>query len=479
MNESQPIRRPKQVSPPREPIWLTPGPKHTNNIFTLDGESLTLSQVVWFLLLHAPLMLIFQTLPILATAHSIFMLLLGFHFLIRDQKATRVAWVLGYLAGAEILWRGLEATIVWEYGKYATILLAGFMILKARAPHSPTVWPVLFVGLLVPGIFIAPHFDREMISYQLAGLVALAVATMAFSTLEFRKPDLQRLFLFAIAPVMSVSFLTIYYLVTQDIRFYGGGANEQITGGIGANQVASALSFGATVAFFYIFLALDAPKVRNLMLGLLVGFTVLSILTFSRSGLWNTVGAVAIGLFFLAQDRLRASRVLMMLVQFTLIGYFLLFPFLLNLTSGTFLDRFSDFDSTGRDKLVEIDYQLFLDNPVTGVGVGRSPYYHIAYFGYPKNTHTEYFRLLAEHGSLGVAAIGLLAAITIRRFLKKQKPFEKSVTTAFTVWMLLYLAHSATRMVAPSFAFALAAAKFLPEEESEDDPLARPYYHRR
>jgi hypothetical protein len=86
-------------------------------------------------------------------------------------------------------------------------------------------------------------------------------------------------------------------------------------------------------------------------------------------------------------------------------------------------------------------------------------------FGYPKPTHTEYSRLMAEHGSFGMAVIVLLVIATVSRFFAYRPAVSKGLALGFTVWALLYMAHSATRMVAPSFAFGLAAATFLPEEE--------------
>jgi hypothetical protein len=148
-----------------------------------------------------------------------------------------------------------------------------------------------------------------------------------------------------------------------------------------------------------------------------------------------------------------------------LVVYFAVLPLLSSLTGDAVFARFRDFDSTGRDILIWIDYQLFLENPIWGVGVGQSPYYHAFTFGYPKPTHTEYSRLLAEHGSFGIAVFVLFVVATLIRFFSRRSAISKGFALGFTVWALLYMAHSATRMVAPSFAFGLAAAHFLPEED--------------
>lgn len=447
------------------------------------NEEPTTSQVVRFLLLHAPLMIIFQRIPITATIYAAVIFITGLYYLAQDDKPTRTAWVIAYLAGAEILWRGAGAPyLISEYGKYSTMALSILVLLKYRSKNSAVLWPLLFVALLVPAIFVAPSFDRQAISYQLGGPVTLAVASMAFSTIEFKKADLQRLFLAVIAPTISMAFLIIFIGWTQDISFASGGANEEITGGIGANQVTSALSLGSTAAFFYIFTKPKSSFIRNLMISISVILLATSVLTFSRAGLWNTLGAVAMSIPFLFRSRWQGSNTFSVILVFSVLGYFVVFPFLNSVTGGAIVSRFSDLDTTGRDILVKIDYKVFQENPILGVGVGQSVYYHVPYFGYRKPTHTEYSRLLAEHGSLGVAALLLLASVTLSRITSKRSPFSKSVSVSFTTWALLYMTHAATRMVAPSFAFGLAAANFdLEEEPDKEDtqPIRRTPRYRR
>lgn len=440
-------------------------PSAFDSLLAIHGDSVTFTQALIFLGLHVPLMLIFRAVPFVATIHSLFVLGIGIYFLSRDKEPIRVAWVIAYLAGAEISWRGVNATLIWEYGKYVTILLSILIMLKFRSPKKVVFWPILFISLLIPSIFISPVFDRTAISFQLAGPVAIGVATMAFSTIEFKKTDIERLFLAIIAPTITMAFLSFFLLSTNDITFSGGGANEAVTDGIGANQVTSALSFGATAAFFYIFLGVNDWRTRWLMIGIAIGLTMISVITFSRSGLWNTVGSVLTASFFLLRDRLRRSRLLTFILQLSAIGYFVLFPYLLNLTEGALLDRYSDLDTTGRDVLFQIDYQLFLDNPFLGVGVGYSPFYHVSVFGYAKPTHTEYSRLLAEHGVLGASAIALLLGVALARAFSRRTPISKGFSVGFTIWGLLYMTHSATRLVVPSVALALAAADFIADED--------------
>lgn len=426
-------------------------------------ENIPFRVIVGLMILHAPLMLIFLKWPILATLHSIGVLLLGLFFLISDSSPARVAWVIAYIAGAELLWRGMNAALVWEYGKYATLLLSILVLLKYRKKFA--FWPILLLGLMVPGILIMPGFNREDFAFQLAGLITLAVASMMFSAMTINRMDLQKIFLAIILPSLAVAALIAFNISTKSVTFSGRNSNEVVSDGIGANQVTTILSLGSTASFFFIFLVRRERRVRFLMIGIFLLLAVASTLTFSRSGLWTTMGAILSGAFFLFQDRRRIPAVFAVFLAVGLAAYFVVFPWLNDVTDGALLARFTNLNSTGRAEIIEIDYQLFLDHPVFGVGVGQSPYYHIPVFGYKANSHTEYSRLLAEHGSFGIAIIALMIVVLFSYTLLGQSKLSKSISVSCAVWALLYMTHSATRLVAPSFMFGLAAANLLLEGE--------------
>jgi len=294
----------------------------------------------------------------------------------------------------------------------------------------------------------------------------------------FKKAELQRLFLAAFAP--TVPWALTIFLNLQGAQFLAA-SNEQVTGGIGANQVSTTLSLGSMAAFFYIFLANKDARVRRLMIALSIGLFIASVMTFSRGGVWNTVGSILVAVFFLSRDRRRTSRIYGGLLALAALGYFVIFPYLNNFTNGALLGRFKSIDDTGRSILVEIDYQVFLDHPILGVGVGQSPIYHLPVFGYLKPTHTEYSRLPAEHGILGVIIIAILLLVALLRIFSKRPPASKAISTSMSIWALLYFLHSATRTVAPSLTFGLAAAQFDPdvEESAEGDSTARSNHRRR
>ena len=429
------------------------------------GENLPFVQIIRFLAWNAPLMLLFWNVPLIGRIHSVLTLLIGVYYALRDERPARAAFVIAYIASCEILWRGTAASLLSEYGKYSSILLSILIILRFRLLGKNLLWPVLFLLLLLPGVLIAP-FDRQAISFQLAGPVAIAFLSMAYGGIKFTWKEIQQLLLATIAPAIAMGLFVGFMLFTNDVQFSGGGEDEAITGGIGANQVSSALALGATAAFFYIFLSGKDRRVRYMMIAFSLGLLILAVLTFSRGGVWTALGAAGLGAVFMIRDRRLFLRILGSLFLLFFLGYFVLFPIINRITGGTVVTRFSSLDTTDRDVLFEIDYRVFLDNPLFGVGVGQSPKYHFPAFGYPKPTHTEYSRLLAEHGSFGVAVMALWVLVFLLRMLSHRDPLWKGISAGFTLWALLFMVHSATRMVAPSFTFGLAAAQLLPDEDT-------------
>jgi hypothetical protein len=125
------------------------------------------------------------------------------------------------------------------------------------------------------------------------------------------------------------------------------------------------------------------------------------------------------------------------------------------------VQRFKNPDLTGRDSIAEAELRLFLQKPVLGNGVGMSMYNRAAMtHAEAPAAHTEYTRLLAEHGLLGAAALAILLVMTGQALLKAPGPWAKAVVAALAVWSFLFMAVASMRLVAPAFLLGLIHARF-------------------
>ena len=81
------------------------------------------------------------------------------------------------------------------------------------------------------------------------------------------------------------------------------------------------------------------------------------------------------------------------------------------------------------------------------------------------STHTEYTRLLAEHGVLGLLAAGLLIVMAVGAYRSALGDWNRLLTVALVVWAAVTMSHSATRTASVAFCFALANLRAAPDDQ--------------
>jgi hypothetical protein len=422
---------------------------------------------VFFLLAHIPLGFLLNTSNIISTMHAIITMVVGLVFAL-DKKPYKMIYLMGYITGAELLWRATDASIFWETGKYAITLFSILGILLHKKNSKPTIIPLIYFLLLLPSILILPIFDREAIAFSLAGPMALAFSIIYFYKLPFTQIHFKNLLLAILAPIISWGFLVLTGIVTADEIVFSSGSNFATSGGIGPNQVSSILGLGALVCFFLIMIE-SKKKFLQLFYGLImVWLIVQTFLTFSRGGLWTTAGAILASSFFLLRNKKARTRYIITLTVSILLFSFFLFPTINDFTGGSLAERFKDVEPTGRIEIILSDIEVFKMYPLFGVGPLQSKPFHAIYFRY-SSTHTEYSRMLAEHGIFGLFSLLLLFSLLINRLMIKTNAFNKAFIIGLVMWGFLFMAHAATRLVAPSMLIGMSFLNFTLEETFRKD----------
>ena len=423
------------------------------------------ARAVFFILIHIPLAFAFRWSSTVATVHAIGTFALGLWWLAHDRYPDRLIYLTAYITGAELLWRGVYAPVFYEFGKYSVGLLLVLGLLKYRRLFIADKRPLIYFALLLPSILVMPAFDRQMIAFNLTGPFSLAVATMFFSTVKLTQEQMKRILVALLAPVIGLGFMASYLTsLYEETIVFGGGSIKETAAGIPGNQVSSILGLGALAAFLYVLTDRRHKVLRLLMVGSMIWLMAQAALTFSRGGVWTGIGAIAVAVFYLVRDRRLRYLSISILAVVCLVSYFYVFPALEDFTKGTLSERFRSFDTTGRDSIAEGDLKAFEEHPVFGVGPDQSRAYHELFFG-SASPHTEYSRLLAEHGSFGIVAMLILFWLALQRFFVKLPLQSKAYGVAFITWALLFMLHSAMRLVAPSFLFGLAFATLLSESK--------------
>lgn len=424
---------------------------------------------VLFVAAHAALALLMRQVAQVATLHALAVFACGLGVALVGRRPMQVAYVAAYVTGAEVLWRMCDAQVPWEFGKYATVVL--FVVALARAPRLrlPAL-PLAYFTLLLPATLLtitnlSAEEARQQISFNLSGPLALAACAVFFAHVKLTRAQLRRLLLMLVAPVVGIACVTLAGLATAANLSFGTEANSAASGGFGPNQVSAALSLGALAAFWFVMDARMNWRARALAFAVMIFAVVQSALTFSRGGLYSAGGATVLAALFLSRSRRARATLVVFAVLLSAAAYFVILPRLDAVTSGALFERFEDTSLTGRDVLIQADLGIWLKHPVWGVGPGRSALMHLALFR-DSAAHTEFSRMLAEHGTLGLASMLLLFVAALRNIGRARGAAGKALAASLVGWSFLFMLGVAMRTVAPSFLIGLTFARLLAEDDA-------------
>ncbi len=430
------------------------------------------NQLIWagFILLHIPLALAMNFSRAFSTFHGILTLAVCVYIALTTRNKVQIGWAGAYICGAEILWRMTEARIFWEFGKYAIVLILMIGLLRTRKPKDLGL-PVLFFFLLtfsIPLTFYDLNLNlaRQAVSFNLSGPLSLAVSVMFFSQLSLDQNEREKLIWYLVTPILGIATLCVWGIVTADNLIFGTGSNFATSGGYGPNQVSAILGLGALLLILLAIQHTNA-KARLIPLGIAMGLSTLSALTFSRGGLYTLVASLlAAGVLSFRNPHLRKTF-FPLLILATIIGGFVIYPKLNTFTGGMLSSRFADTSTTGRIEILESEIVVWKENPFLGVGPGMGSYAARNSVGKLYAAHTEYTRILAEHGLPGILAMGLLLIMSIRGFLRTRSGFPQIWMAALLVWPIVEMTHAAMRVAAIGFIFGLAFVITTPVKQIE------------
>lgn len=435
----------------------------------IRDQNLPLITIVMFFVFNILLAYFSRVNSFFATYYAIGVFIVGILLLIHNKNPVRVMYLCAYIVGAELIWRSTEAGVFYEFGKYSIIVLLILSMLKWNLFPLSNKWPITYFILLLPSIFLLPFFDRQIISFYLSGPLLLAVSTMYFSAVYINRDQIKKILLAILGPTVGMGFLALYSTLTNvDILSFGTQSNFVTSGGFGPVQVSAQLGLGALLAFYYFVSEKKDRFVSMLMLVLAVWLIAQTVFTFSRTGVYNAVLAMLMGGFFILRENRQRISFLFGGGLVLIIFVFVVFPFMDDFTGNQLGLRFQETRSLGRELLMKSDWNIFLSNPIFGVGPGQAKFLH-SLFGIDASSHTEYTRLLSEHGSLGLTSLLILFGLVLSRFLKKTTPEQKGIVVLLTIWVIVYMVSISLRTAAPSFIFGLGGAMFLLDDEYVDE----------
>jgi len=453
-------------APPGEPP--APKPERFARGIGLAGEARAVQAgwTVW-IALHLLLGVVCRGFSAMGTVHALGVLALGFYLAILGRPLFQLACWGIYVAGSEVLWRMLGSALPWEFGKYAISLV--FLMRLLRYGWTKVSWvPILYFALLVPALFptlLATYSEhglndtRKLLSFNLSGPFSILVCSLLFSRVQLSDFRTRRLMAWFIFPAISIAIVILLGIRSLEHLDFDSGSNLLASGGFGPNQVSGVLGAAAFYALLLVLAGDLTLPMRALFVALAVWFAAHAALSFSRTGIYLFGIGFTAALPFLAIRKLLRLRAILALAV-TVAAGLLTWVFLMRFTEGQIGERFSSASLTRRDLIAMQDIELWKQNPIFGAGIGMSSVARSEGTAGRVGAHTEYTRLLAEHGALGIMAGLVFLGMAARPLLAKQG-FTKGVLLGGVAMTLASLAASAMRTAAPGFFIGMASARLL------------------
>jgi len=179
---------------------------------------------------------------------------------------------------------------------------------------------------------------------------------------------------------------------------YGLTSMSESLNGLSAVQMSGYLSVAASIFFFSL---VDEKEKKQFWLNLffLILVAVQMILSFSRGGIYF-LGIIMAFFFLFNWNNVKSY---FMLLLFIPIG-FGVYNYVTETTHGLVEERFGEEGNSGRSDLVKAAFELFISNPLVGIGtanfadeISKNGLYDVE-----SGSHNEFARAAAEHGILGI-----------------------------------------------------------------------------
>lgn len=314
-----------------------------------------------------------------------------------------------------------------------------------------------YVGLIYFGLFFIiellsalRYIDWRYTTQILAQSAAMLSFLYVGSRLSFgRKETEYFLDVIFISALLLSAIISVVY-IKGNIE-WTDASNFQTSGGMGPVQISFYLAIGAFAGLYGSFHSNGMTRLIYFFLSTVI--IILMILTFSRGGLYMLGLMIAVS--FLLQSE---KKYIFLVIPLSVVMYWGV-GFVSDVTEGKIIDRYTQEGTSSRDLLAEYGWQMFLENPATGIGTANY-YFEVKkskYLGFLSGAHNEIIRSLAEHGFMGGLLWLLFFIVSILQFLRR-KGFYRQIAIVFFVVFLASTFHNGLKLALQSLILLIAVA---------------------
>jgi hypothetical protein len=357
---------------------------------------------------------------------------------------------------------------LYEISKYGVMvfILIG-MYFSGFSKSATPYW--LYLLLLVPSIVLTTFVldidtdIRKAIAFNISGPVCLGVASLYTFRRKIALEQMNNILLSMGLPIIScMVYLTFYTPNLRDV-ITSTQSNFETSGGYGPNQVATILGLGMFIFFSRVILESRTKFMLAINLIIALNISYRGILTFSRGGMvTGFLMIVSLLLFLYFKSNYKGRVKLNFITVFVSLAMMITWGYTSFQTGGLIDKRYANQDAagrakesklTGREDIARAEINIFFENPIFGVGVGKGVEVRKSKTGMFAASHDEITRMLAEHGSFGIVALLILFFTPLVLYLENK---FNMFLLCFVMFWLLTINHAAMRTAAPAFVYSLS-----------------------
>lgn len=383
------------------------------------------------------------------------------------KKTHEILLGCAYFAGAEVFFRMTKSGLAYESSKYLVIvfIIMGMFFKGISGKGYPYFF---YLIAMVPAVLVASitlSFDanfRTNVAFVLSGPVCLGVAALFCYDRKVSSSQLLEIIMYLGLPVIAMTTYIFLYNPSIKDALSGTASNAAASGGFGPNQVSTALGLGMIALVVRFFLKSPTLFLKLINVSILGAMTFRAIVTFSRGGVIAAIIVIVAFLFtlFLRGNTNQKGQLLGSMALFV-VAVMVTWTISSNQTYGLIDKRYANEDALGRDKedittgrldLFQEELDGFLSSPFLGLGASRIKDIRVEESGRQLPSHNEIGRLLSEHGFLGILIILILV---LKPLIYRANNKGNICFFAFFCFWFATINHSAMRIAAPAFIYAL------------------------
>ncbi|EPE9899547.1 O-antigen ligase family protein [Flavobacterium psychrophilum] len=421
------------------------------------------------ILLHIGLGILIYMASKLSIPYGLAILSVGLLTILKTQNTkNQVLYFCAYIVGSEVILRMTGGSLSYEIGKYSVIL---FMLMgiyfSGFSKNSFLYW--IFLILLIPGVLLATvtlKLDTDIqksIAFNISGPVCLGISALYCYQRKITLKELDNILFCMLCPIITT--VTYMFLYTPSVKkiITSTQSNFETSGGFGPNQVSTIVGLGVFIMFSRLVFHSKNKQIIVLNTTLLLIMAFRGIITFSRGGMLSSAVMIALLLLILFFVTQRAAKIkLFWMVVFSFVAFLIIWSYSSSQTNGLIAKRYANEDASGRvkstllsgrEEIIGSEFDMFLANPIFGIGVGKGRENRLESTGESIASHNEISRMLAEHGSLGALGIVILFVTPLVLYTNNRRHIY--LLSFFAFWILT-INHAAMRLAAPAFVYALS-----------------------